>query len=200
MGLFSKSKSKSSDSPKLKCISGDAASYKCLFLASYRKIPIEIEWGESSILDDKMSESLNMSSLSRFPCIEDDDFTICGENAVMTYLNIKGRAPSIHPRKARVLAMQQYWIQALKTKFMPHGESGEHDAAVIDALENALEGNKFIVGEFSLADIHWAAAFKVLEENGSEGMFSNHKNVTDWFASIKTTIPGYEIKKEQVAA
>ena len=179
---------------------GDVGSYKCLFLASYRKIPVEIEWEESSELDDKMSESLNMSNLNRYPCIEDGDFTISGENAVMTYLNIKGRAPSIHPRKARVLAMQQYWIQVLKTKFMPEEGSGEPNTATLDALDKALTNQKYIVGEFSLADIHWAAALKVLEDGGNASILSNYKNVADWFANMKTEIPNFDVKNERVAA
>ena len=200
MGLFSKSKPKVSESTKLKCMPADAASYKCLFLASYRKIPVEIEWGEPSILDDKMSESLKMSNLNRFPCIEDGDFTICGESAVLTYLNIKGHAPTIHPRKARVLAMQQYWIQVLKTKFTPQVKEGGQGAASLDALDKALTNQKYIVGEFSLADIHWAAEFKVLEDSSKVSIFSKYKNVTDWLTRIKTEIPDFDVKSEKVAA
>jgi len=200
MGLFSKSKPKVSASPKLKCMLGDTASYKCLFLASYRKIPIEIEWDEPSVLDDKMSESLHMSNLNRFPCIEDGDFTVCGESAVMTYLNIKGREPTVHPRKARVLAMQQYWIQVLKTKFMPQVDSGDQGATALEALDKALIGQKYITGEFSLADIHWAAALKVLEDSSKTSIFSKYKNITDWLAKMKTEIPDFDVKNQKVAA
>ena len=200
MGLFSKSKAKVSETPKLKCMPGDVSSYKCLFLASYRKIPVEIKWEETSILDDKMSESLKMSNLNRYPCIEDGDFTVCGEHAVMTYLNIKGRTPTIHPRKARVLAMQQYWIQALKTKFTSQVNEGDQGAVVLGALDKVLTDQKYIVGEFSLADIHWAAEFKVLEDSGKASIFNKYQNVTDWLARIKTEIPDFDVKSEKVAA
>lgn len=196
MGLFSKSKSKQTATPKLECMPGDAASYKCIFLASFRKIPVDIEWCEPSSLDDKMSESLNMSNLKRYPCIEDSDFTVCGESAVMMYLNIKGRTPTIHPRKARVLAMQQYWIQVLNTKCT----SEENYPAVLEQLNNALDNQKYIVGEFSLADIHWAATFKALEESGKTTNISNYKNISDWLARMKNEIPDYEVKNEKVAA
>ena len=196
MGLFSKSKPKESQKTKLACIPGDEASYKCLFLASYRKIPIEIEWGEPSTLDDKVSASLNLTNLNRFPCIEDGDFTICGETAVLTYLNIKGRTPTIHPRKARVLAMQQYWIQALKTKC----NDTENIPTVLSELDKALSGNKYIVGELSLADFHWAAAFKALKESNSAPDISNFKNICDWYSRMQTEIPNFEVSKEKVAA
>ncbi|MEM7401707.1 MAG: glutathione S-transferase [Pseudomonadota bacterium] len=196
MGLFSKSKPKVNESLKLICMPGDAASYKCIFLASYRKIPIEIEWGEPSSLDDKMSESLNMSNLTRYPCIKDGDFTVCGESSVLTYLNVKGRTPSIHPRKARVLAMQQYWIQVLNSRC---DEKSNYDA-VFSELEKAFENQKYIVGEFSLADIHWAAAFKVLEQSGTVIDVSKYKNLSDWIARMKSEIPNYEVENEKAAA
>ncbi len=195
MGLFSKSKPKESEKTKLVCIPGDASSYKCLFLASYRKIPVEIEWGEPSTLDDKVSASLNLTNLSRFPCVEDGDFTICGESAVLTYLNIKGRTPTIHPRKARVLANQQYWIQVLATKC-----EGENIPAVLAELEKALEGNKYIVGELSLADFHWAATFKALEEGNSAPDLSSYKNISNWYTNIKSEIPSFDVSGEKVAA
>ncbi len=196
MGLFSKSKPKASGNPKLTCLPGDAASYKCIFIASYRKVPVDIEWSEPSALDDKMSQSLNMSNLNRYPCIEDGDLNVCGENAVLTYLNIKGRTPTIHPRKARVLAAQQYWPQVLRTKCT----SAENFPSVFEQLDKALAGNKYIVGEFSLADIHWAGAFKALEESGNAPDISQYKNIESWLTGVKSVIPDYNVKNEKVAA
>ncbi len=196
MGLFSKSKPKLNETSKLICMPGDAAAFKCIFLASFRKLPVEVEWGEPSSLDDKMSVSLNMSNLNRYPCIQDGDFTVSGENAVMTYLNIKGRTPTIHPRKARVLAMQQYWIQILKTKC----NQPENYAVVFSELEKALENKKYIVGEISLADIHWAAAIKALEQSGAVVDISKYKNINDWLSRMKKEISSYEAEDEKVAA
>ena len=118
----------------------------------------------------------------------------------MTYLNIKGRELTVHPRKARVLAMQQYWIQVLKTKFMPQVDSVDQGATALEALDKALIGQKYIVGEFSLADIHWAAAFKVLEDSSKTSIFSKYKNITDWLAKIKNEIPDFDVKSQKVAA
>jgi len=195
MGLFSKSKAKVNETAKLICMPSDVASLKCIFLASYRKIPIEVEWGEPSSLDDKISVSLNMSNLNRYPCIKDGDFTVCGENAVMTYLNIKGRTPTIHPRKARVLAMQQYWIQVLKTKCT----EPENYASVFFELDKTLENQKYIVGEFSLADIHWAATFKNLEQSGTVIDISQYNNINDWLSRIKNEITSYEVSEKAAA-
>ncbi len=204
MGLFGSKQKKAGDKLKLICKSGDAGSYKCIFLASYRKLPVEIEWGESSVLEDKMSASMKMSGLERYPCIEDGDFTVCGASAVLTYLNIKGQTPSIHPRKARVLAMQQYWTQVLRTKcesIMGDLASNVDQAtAVLESLDNNLVDKNYIVGEFSLADIHWSAVCKVLEEEGHGDMLSKYGNISKWLTKMKTEIPGYDTKAEKVAA
>jgi len=203
MGLFG-SKKKVSETPKLVCNAADFGSYKCLFLASYRKLSVDVEWEESSAHDEKMSESLRLTGPDRFPCIEDGDFIVNGTGAVLTYLNIKGRAPTIHPRKARVLAMQQYWIQVLKRKFEPLlsdiSNNLKEATTVLEALDENLADKNSIVGEFSLADIHWSAVFKVLENGGQSGIFENHKNINNWLARMKTEIPGYDAKAEKVAA
>ena len=203
MGLFS-SKKKVSETPKLICNASDVGSYKCLFLASYRKLPVDVEWEESSALKDEMSEYLHMSGVNRFPCIEEGDFTVCGTNAVLTYLNIKGRAPTIHPRKARVLAMQQSWIQVLIRKFEPLlndiSNNSREAVSVLEVFDNNLTDKNYIAGEFSLADIHWSAVFKVLENEGQSGIFSNYKSLSNWLVKIKAEIPGYDTKVEKVAA
>lgn len=203
MGLFSKKKAKIVQTTKLVCSPNEISSYKCVFLANYRKLPIEIEWETPSALDEEISASLNLSNLERYPCLMDGDFTVCGENAVLSYLNIKGQAPSIHPRKARVLATQQYWIQVLTKKFMPliSHETDKKAAieTVLNLLNEALENKKHIVGEFSLADIHWAAVLKYLEDNNSD-YASQFTNIKKWLEHIKKEIPSYNNAEDQVAA
>ncbi len=204
MGLFSSKKKKVNQAAKLTCSAKDAGSYKCLFLASYRKLAIDISWTESTVADDKMSESLHMTGLNRFPCIEDGDLTVCGTSAAMTYLNIKGNTPSIHPRKARVLAIQNYWIQVLTQNFEPLlndiSSNTDRIANVLDVLDKDLEVNKHIVGEFSLADIHWSAVFKMLEEQGQNSLFSDYANIGSWLTKMKSEIPAYEASVNKAAA
>lgn len=203
MGLFS-SKKKVNQTAKLICNSKNAGSYKCVFLASYRKLPVEVSWEESSAADDKMSESLHMTGLNRFPCIEEGDFKVCGTDAVLTYLNIKGAAPTIHPRKARVLADQNYWIQVLSRKFEPLlsdiSSNAEQISNILEVLDKSLEGCNYIVDEFSLADIHWSAVCKYLEVQDQKNLFSNFNNINSWLTKMKSEIPAYDTKAELIAA
>ena len=197
MGLFS-SKKKAVESPKLICLSGDAQSYKCVFLAAYRKLTIDVEWEASSAPEDKKSESAQMAGLNRFPRVEEGDFKVCGSNAALTYLNIKGRSPTIHPRKARVLAAQQYWIQVLTRELEPLLDDIQKNQAsisrILKVLDADLADSDHIVGEFSLADIHWSATCKALEEQGHSALLSGFGNIGKWLATIKSDLPQYDTK------
>ncbi len=203
MGLFS-SKKKTTSQTKLICNPEDIGSYKCIFIASYRKLPVEISWEESSAADDKMSESLQMVGLNRYPCVEDGDFKVCGTHAVMTYLNIKGTAPTIHPRKARVLAAQNYWIQVLVTKFEPLltdiKSNSEQISNILESLDKSIESENHIVGDFTIADLHWSAVFKCLEDQDQGSIFSSYANINSWLSKMKTEIPAYDTKAEKIAA
>lgn len=203
MGLF-KSKKKADEIPKLVCKPGESESYKCIFLASYRGLPVDIEWNVSTMDDDKLSESMHMGSLSQFPCLKDGDLVVTGLRGVMTYLNIKGQAHTIHPRKARVLAMQQYWIQVLMENFEPLlGEISSNKSEiknVLGALNNILQDNKYIVGEFSLADIHWAGVCKMLEENGQNDVINDFESIKAWLEIMKNEISSYDADSKKFAA
>jgi hypothetical protein len=204
MGLFSKKKKQVNQTTNLICNSKDVGSYKCIFLTSYRDLPVEVSWEESSVADDKMSESLHMTGLNRFPCVEEGDFTVCGTKAAMTYLNIKGTTPTIHPRKARVLAAQNYWIQVLTEKLEPLLDdvpnNSEQISNILEVLNKELEGKSHIVGEFSLADIHWSAVLKILEGQDQSSVFSSFENINSWLTKMKSEIPAYNTKAEKIAA
>ena len=202
MGLF-KSKSDDNKPAKLTCRSNDIGSFKCVLLASYRDLPIDMNWINPTVLEDKVSDSLQFSSVNRFPAIEDGDFTICGESAVLTYLNIRGGAPSVHPRKARVLAMQQYWIQVLNTKLEPLLTDLDANKQGIDTVlknfDSWLDGKNHIVGEFSLADIHWLAVCCFLEREKTS-FLTKYENIKHWMPNLKQEIPNYKSKMQAKAA
>ena len=148
--------------------------------------------------DDK---SVDVAGLNQFPCVTDGDFKASGPGAALTYLNIKGRTPAIHPRKARVLAAQQYWIQVLTRELEPLLNDIQNNQAPISGILKVLDANladsNHIVGEFSLADIHWSATCKALEEQGHGAVLSGFDNIGKWLANMKSEIPQYDTKAEQ---
>lgn len=182
--------------PTLRCRPGDPASYMCIYLASYRGFSVDIEWVKRSTLEDKMARAIISSNIEQLPYIEDKDnhFIVCGTKAVLTYLNTKGGAPSIHPRKARILAMQQYWIEMLakfSTLVNDHSNPEHHKQSeiIINALDQALTENQYIVSEWSLADIHWLATFKSMQEQGQDSFLEKFEHIQNWLKRLQNEIP-----------
>lgn len=197
MGVFDIFKSKPQtldEKPKLTCKPGDPASYKCIYLAAFRDFPIDVQWVTPSSLEDRVARSIISSNIDQLPRIEDNGFVVCGAKAVLTYLNTKGGAPSIHPRKARVLAMQQYWIELLEKfgSLVQEHEDPLHQEKInqiIEALDNALAEHEYIVSERSLADIHWLATFNTMEKHEQTNILHKFKNIGAWFERLKTQVP-----------
>ena len=204
MGIFKKRSAKTQEMPTLICDHSKADTYKCIFLANYRNLPIQLELQDSSKNDEKIAHSLHVPSTNQFPIIKDDEITVSGTKAVLTYLNIKGQAPSIHPRKARILAAQQYWIQVLVKNFQPLIEelkfNDEKLELILTELNNTIDNKDYILEEFSLADIYWFAVLKTLEEKGQSQVFQKHKHIASWFAKLQDIAPNFDEVTQKVAA
>ncbi|MEM7304366.1 MAG: glutathione binding-like protein, partial [Pseudomonadota bacterium] len=179
-------------------------SYKCIFLASYRNLGFKVNWIDSSVFEDKTNLALQLPNSDQYPVVYDGDFTISGGPAVLTFLNIKGGSPSIHPRKARMLAQQQYWLQVLSCKVEPYLlDLSEHEDQVTNVMvmfNEQLEGKDYVINEFSLADIYWYSIFKYLEMKGHERVYKDYKNIEIWLDHVKRKAPEFEEYIRQNAA
>lgn len=204
MGIFKKRSANPQEVPTLICEYSNPETYKCIFLANYRNLPIKLKLQDTSKNDEKVAHSLHLPSANQFPIIKDEEFTVSGTNAVLTYLNIKGQAPSIHPRKARILAMQQYWIQVLVKIFQPLIEEFKFNDAKLEAilteLSNTIDSKDYILEEFSLADIYWFAVFKILEDKGQSQVIQKYQHIANWFAKLKDIAPNFDDLTQKVAA
>ena len=108
--FFSKKKKKEKTPLKLFCIDDDPISYAASFLALCRQVNIEIEWVDTN---DSSEYSALISSTDSLPLLQDGDFSACRNFPVITYLNYVGSKPKIVPRKARILARQNYYCSSL---------------------------------------------------------------------------------------
>ena len=62
------------------------------------------------------------------------------------------------------------------------------------------ESENHIVGYFTIADLHWSAVFKCLEDQDQGSIFSSYANINSWLSKMKTEIPAYDTKAEKIAA
>lgn len=204
MGLFKKLAKNDANEIVLTCEFDHPDSYKCIFLADYRNLQFKVNWIDSSVFEDKTNQALQLPKFDQYPIVNEGDFTITGVPAVLTYLNIKGGSPSIHPRKARVLAQQQYWLQVLKEKLQPLVfDVSKHQTEikkVMQEFNDQLENKDYVVNEFSLADVYWYSIFKYLESQGHQRVYQDYKNIHAWCEHVASKAPVFEEFSQQNAA
>jgi glutathione S-transferase len=145
----------------------------------------------------EMNELKKFSPFGSIPVLKDVDFYIYGTEAIMSYLDDKGFGPSIVPRNGVIRAVHYQWSHIATAHFGPAVMSltGGDDSAMdsvkqgLSALEAQLNNrNKrgdYIVGEFSLADIHWAPAIHCLCLHGHESMIDSMPGIKTWWANMK---------------
>lgn len=155
-------------------------------------------------VDGENGNSKVLSTLSQFgtiPCLKDGDFIVYGARAVMSYLDDKGFGTSLVPRNGVIRAQQYKWMQIADDYLRPHaisllGKAGDLEGAkeavkpFASALDVQLADPKrkgsFIVGDYSLADVYWAAYVHMFEVAGGSSAFCAHPNVQAWWDEVKS--------------
>ncbi|MEW8298517.1 MAG: glutathione S-transferase family protein [Candidatus Thiodiazotropha sp.] len=181
-------------------IAGDPDTLKCLMTAGEKGVDIESRAIGESALSADSQEFRSMSPFGTTPCLKDVDFILCGTLTIMSYLNDKGFGPSLIPRNGVARALHYQWSEMASQHMAPQVAklaSGEADdsttatlAALFDALDKQLQNKRhrgeFIVGEFSLSDIHWAPYIHCCELVDMGDLITNRSAISDWWEKVKT--------------
>lgn len=190
---------------------GDVDTLKCLLIAAEKGIEVE-----SGLLDMAKGEQdgADYRAISAFgltPALKEAYYTIAGEPGVAVFIEGRGLGNRLAPRNAAVLATEMYWMEVGKDNVQPHVEAlmmqkvcGQmadssfvaDDAAInaarealtapLDAFDEQLTSNEFVVGVYSFADIHWTVYLHLLSTLGEGVLFARHSNIKAWFERVKT--------------
>lgn len=202
MGIF-RFKKKNKSKMALICSHNDFNSTKVILLGLYRNLKFDVIWKDQNELEQTLSHGLKLTSHNEYPLINDGDFTVSGSASVLTYFNIKGGAPSLLPKKARLLAEQHYWIELLVNHLEPPLITNccdeERVTQFLTHVNDNLSSRSFFVGEFSLADIHWYVACNELLKQGLLRL-KNYTNIMRWMEQVDLKIPDSDIKQQLYAA
>ena len=162
---------------------------KCLQTAGEKGV--DVETVILSGTDD--SDFLAKSPFGIAPVLQDIDFIVYGTGAVMSYLDDKGFGPSLVPRNGVHRAVMYQWAGIATDKVQPQlGDNINKDvlAPLFDGLENQVKNppkkGDFICGDFSLADIHWAACCNLIEIGGAGDLISSRSGVSAWYDHVKS--------------
>jgi len=190
----------------------DADTLKCVITAAEQGMEMNcysVVADAVSNLDEAICE---LSPLSITPCLKEADFYTCGSDAITAFTDARGLGYALTPRNASLAAMQNYWVDIAESNVAPlvnkivdevfvkqySDASYTADQAVIDsvgedlkifydALDQQLQGNKYIVcDKYTWADLHWTAYSHLLDIAGCGGLINERPNVKKWLDRIKT--------------
>ena len=160
---------------------------KCLMTAGEKGMDIN-----SKNFDPDSSDVKSMSPLGVGPIIRHVDFVVVGQLAIMSYLDDKGFGPSLVIRNGLWRAIQHQWMQYAMDVVQPNIDNAEglekcfsHLEEHLQNLAPAQKSKGFICGDFTLADIHWAACANMMSIQGKGNLISKHSNVSKWWSSVK---------------
>ncbi|MGB5734719.1 MAG: glutathione S-transferase family protein [Thiohalocapsa sp.] len=206
MGLFGKRKQQPT-ALQLRGYPGDPGTNKCLLIAAERGVQLEtllVDLGERAC---DSPEYRALSPFGKVPCLRDGDFVTSGAPAVLAYLDIKGKGNTLNPKKASILAEQNFWVDLTQrladpavtelianvTPGAPRVSPTQLEAGragltqALSQLNSAMADNRpFIVGQYSFADIHWTACLHLCVLAGEQAVVEPFPAVATWFERVKS--------------
>lgn len=161
---------------------------KCLQTAAEKGVDIE-----AKVIDPAGGDAdfRAASPLGIAPALKDLAYTTSGTLAVMSYLDDKGFGPSLIPRNGVLRSVMYEMITLAVARAQAKAAAGETDGldAAFDVLDKRLANppkrGEFICGDFSLADIHWAACCNMLTIKGHAEVINARPKVSGWFDAVK---------------
>lgn len=171
---------------------------KCLFAAAEKGIDIEGRAIDPESAADMAQIKLS-SSFDILPVLKDVDFYVYGIEAILSYLDDKGFGNSLIPRNGIARAQQYQWIHVAQKVFAPEVKKisdGSSEPAVLNTvkailseldiqLKKKVQRGDYIVGDFSLADIHWAPYVHNCCLYGHEALIDALPAVKTWWSHMK---------------
>jgi hypothetical protein len=144
----------------------NASSMKCIMTAGVRGVEMDVDLSGGGTV-----------TMTHGPV------TVVGENAIETYLDIKGQGMPLKPKKARHLADQYRWIE-ISNQFLDTETKVEQ---VMTRMDQLLSEQEFLVGPLTLADSVIAGSVLALKKQGKAP--AGHAHVDAWLARIEAKIP-----------
>lgn len=179
-------------------VAGCPDTSKCLFAAAEKGVDVE---GKSVDINSEsdMAEIYGISPFGTLPVLKDVDFYVYGIEAILSYLDDKGFGNSLVPRNGVMRAQQYQWIHIAQDVFAPAVKQlteNDSDASALELVKAVLEKleeqlNKrgkrgdYIVGDFSLADIHWAPYIHCCCLYGKDSLIDALPGVKSWWSKMK---------------
>ena len=152
--------------------------------------------------ENRKPEFVRLNPFARVPVLVDDDTTIYDSTIINEYLEDEYPEPPLLPLigSSAMRSRARLFEDFADTSFTPpvgqliaemSKPEGDRDPSrvqrlhqsverVLDYLNHELQGNNFLAGEFSVADIGFAPRMLVLNEIGIDVLGNNRNNIDAW--------------------
>jgi glutathione S-transferase len=179
-------------------VAGCSNTTKCLFAAAEKGIDIE---GKAVDVNSEaeMAAIKQISPFGTLPVLKDVDFYVYGIEAILSYIDDKGFGNSLVPRNGVARSQMYQWIHIAQQVLSPEVKKltkGSSEALVIESIKATLAAlevqlntrgvrGDYIVGELTLADIHWAPYIHNLCLHSHESLIDALPAVKSWWSKMK---------------
>ncbi|XP_031368767.1 glutathione S-transferase 1-1-like isoform X3 [Apis dorsata] len=173
-------------------------------------LDIEMNFKQVNLMNGEhlKPEFLKINPQHTIPTIDDNGFYLWESRAIMMYLADQyGKNDSLYPKdlKKRAIVNQRLYFDMCNLYksfmdyyypiiFMKAGKDQakyENIGTALSFLDKFLEGESYVAGKnMTLADLSIVTTVSTIEVMDYD--LSKYKNVTRWFAKIKSEIPKYE--------
>jgi glutathione S-transferase len=155
--------------------------------------------------EQKNPEYLKIHPFGQIPALDDEGFIIYDSTVINEYLEDEYPYPSLMPKdsegRARARLMEDfrdthfnpYFVHLMQEMRKPEGERDaqriDNARAAIskafDRIESELNGNEYLAGSFSLADIAFMSNIELLDRFAITVDPIKYKNTVAWIARLK---------------
>jgi glutathione S-transferase len=171
---------------------------KCLFAAAEKGIDVEGKAVDARS-ETEMAAIKTISPFGTLPVLKDADFYVYGIEAILSYIDDKGFGNSLVPRNGVARAQQYQWIHIAQDVLSPEVTKlidGNTETSVIESIKTILamlevqlntrgKRGDYIVGDLSLADIHWAPYIHSMCLHDHEDLIDDSPSVKVWWSHMK---------------
>jgi len=189
----------------------DADTLKCIITAAEQGMEMRTGYLDTLKAEQDSEAYRDIFEFGTYPGLKEADYNIAGANGIMAFINARGLGYSLVPKNVTEAAIQDFWVDVAITEATPNMNvlleeqivkpvSGSDDksdiescekakknlVSVLDALDKQLTGNAYIVGKYSMADVHWTAVIHLLMMTDAESMIKQRPQVMRWYNSLAT--------------
>ncbi len=155
--------------------------------------------------EQKNSDYLKIHPFGQVPALDDEGFIIYDSTVINEYLEDEYPYPSLMPKdsegRARARLMEDfrdthfnpYFVHLIQEMRKPEGErdaqridnARSEITRAFDRTESELNGNEYLAGPFSLADIAFMSNIELLDRFAIPVDGNKYKNTVAWIARLK---------------